>query len=44
MIPTAKVQKNSDIAGVFYTFYILFNAIYSLFSINISNFVSKNKI
>ena len=44
MIPTAKVQKKSDITCVFYTFYILFNAIYSLFSINIRNFVSKNKI
>lgn len=44
MILTAKVQKKSDITCVFYTFYILFNAIYSLFSINISNFVSKNKI
>ena len=44
MIPIAKVQKNFDISCFFYPFYILFNAIYSLFSINISNFVSKNKI
>ena len=44
MILTAKIQKKFHITRVFYTFYILFNAIYSLFSINISNFVSKNKI